>query len=238
MSDASRQSYYEIALTHRQVLAGFVLLLLGVVVAFLSGVWVGRQGALAPAEAVEAQAVDSAAASGEPSLERLDFFSRGDGAGSAEKSEAAAEAPGPEPAAGSTRGAADAEQAPPAPERDATGSSEPAAEQRSVAPATAEPAAAEPASVEPRPAAPEPSERAPAAGGLVIQVFSSNNRQQAAQVAERLQSGGYPAALSPVEVDGRTMYRVRIGPYSDRQIAEGIADQVRREYRLETWITE
>ncbi|KAB2959613.1 MAG: hypothetical protein F9K18_11505, partial [Thermoanaerobaculia bacterium] len=35
-------SYYEVALTHRQVLVAFVVLLTCLLAAFLSGVWVGR----------------------------------------------------------------------------------------------------------------------------------------------------------------------------------------------------
>ncbi len=78
----------------------------------------------------------------------------------------------------------------------------------------------------------------PAAGVLVVQVFSSSNQVQAQTIVDRLRAAGYPALLSPVEVSGRTMYRVRIGPYADRQVAEGIAEQVRRDFRLDTWITE
>src|SRR5262249_39766220 len=38
-------SYYEIALTNRQVVVAFVILLACVVAAFLSGVWIGRESA-------------------------------------------------------------------------------------------------------------------------------------------------------------------------------------------------
>ncbi len=53
----------------------------------------------------------------------------------------------------------------------------------------------------------------------------------------RLAQGGHPAFLSPVEVKGRTMYRVRIGPYAERELAEQVADTVRRTFKLDTWIT-
>ena len=39
-------SYYEIALTNRQVVVAFVILLVCVVAAFLSGVWIGRESAV------------------------------------------------------------------------------------------------------------------------------------------------------------------------------------------------
>ena len=71
----------------------------------------------------------------------------------------------------------------------------------------------------------------------MIQVFSSNDQAQAAGLVERLRAAGYRAFLSPVEVDGRTMYRVRVGPFSNRQEAETEAEKVKREFKLDTWIT-
>ncbi len=213
MTGSARQSYYEIALTNRQVLTAFVILLVAVLAAFLSGVWVGRRGFAPRVETVEAQAIEAATDPGTEPLERLDFFSR-DG-------EVASNGP-PEEAA---RPAADAGPAEPAPGPETT---------PPPAPADAGPPAAAP---EPEPARPAPA--APQDGAsLVVQVFSSNNQVQAQGVVDKLRSGGYPALLSPVEVSGRTMYRVRIGPYADRRVAEGIAEQVRRDFRLETWITE
>lgn len=224
MSESARQSYYEVALSNRQVLMVFVVLLLCVVVAFVAGVWVGRQGSLAPVETVEAQTISSGTEEEDQPLERLDFFSRD---GEAEGSPAAEDTSPPvEPQP------APAEQ-PPAAVAQVDAPVEPAPQPQPMpAPAAEAPAAAPPAAPSPAPAAET------ASAGLVIQVFSSSSQDQARQVLDRLRSGGYPALLSPVEVSGQTMYRVRIGPYSDRQVAEGIADEVRREYRLETWITE
>ena len=52
MSVDHESSYYEIALTNRQVLTIFVVLLTCLVAAFLSGVWVGRgDDSRAPLEA-------------------------------------------------------------------------------------------------------------------------------------------------------------------------------------------
>jgi cell division septation protein DedD len=71
----------------------------------------------------------------------------------------------------------------------------------------------------------------------VIQVFSSTDQEQAKHLIQTLTSGGYPAFLSPVEVRGQTMYRVRIGPYVDPKEAESVAERVRKSYRLDTWVT-
>ena len=87
-------------------------------------------------------------------------------------------------------------------------------------------------------AATQPGSAAPAGQGEhVIQVFSSTDQQQAKQLIQTLTSGGYPAFLSPVDVRGQTMYRVRIGPYVDPKEAETVAERVRKSYRLDTWVT-
>ena len=57
-------------------------------------------------------------------------------------------------------------------------------------------------------------------------------------MVSRLKRGGHPAYLSPVEVSGKTMYRVRIGPFGDRAEAQKVADQVRHDFKLDTWITQ
>jgi cell division septation protein DedD len=217
-------SYYEIALTNRQVLIAFAILLVCLVAAFLSGVWVGRGDA--PPQPARLAEEAAAPAGGEAEEEPLSFFSGG--AGAADSGAGAAE-----PAIGSGAGTTLAED---------LGESVAAGEaERPVAPQTVEPPpAATPRRTEPatRPAAPPAAESAPpGAGEVVIQVFSSHDREQAQKIVDRLVAGGRDAYLSPVEMDGRTMYRVRIGPFADRAQAQPVADDVRRRFRLETWIT-
>ena len=81
------------------------------------------------------------------------------------------------------------------------------------------------------PAAPVPGEI------FFIQVFSSNDEAQAKSVVDRLKRGNYPALLSSAEIDDRMMHRVRIGPYSERDGAQKVAQRVQQEYKLSTWIT-
>ena len=254
MSPSPGQSYYEIALTHRQVLAVFVVLLLAVLTAFAGGVWVGRRGPMAEVQTVDAQTIRAEEVdSGEP-LERFDFFSR-------EENGALGNGPESEPSPADTEPIAMeplpplGEEGAPSPDADADADAEPdtpgsddpsdppeepadepvqePAEQPAEEPVPAE-ETPEPAGPVPAPAASEPVREAT----LVVQVFSSSNQVQAQSVVDRLRSGGFPAVLSPVEVSGRTMYRVRIGPYAERADAERVATQVRQDYRLETWITE
>ncbi len=240
MSGSARQSYYEIALTSRQVMTVFVVLLLAVLAAFVSGVWVGRKGPAPTVETVEAQAIEGVDESDDAPIERLDFFKRNGAPGAAAADEAAPA--GAEPMIETPPAKAAAEESPRVARTEPPAAVPPPVVKKPIAdqPAAAKPA---PPAAEPTPAAPEtqvaeaPAARA-SAGSLVVQVFSSNNQVQAQTVVDELRAGGYPALLSPVEVSGRTMYRVRIGPYGDRKVAEGIAEQVRSKFRLETWITE
>jgi DedD protein len=75
-------------------------------------------------------------------------------------------------------------------------------------------------------------------GAVVIQVFSSQDRAQADRVRKKLASGGQKAFLSPVDVAGHTMYRVRIGPFTSRSDAQKVAEKVRKVYTMDTWVTE
>lgn len=233
MPERHEHSYYEISLSGTQMVVAFVLVLGCLLAAFFAGVYVGRDGSVTgmTADAGPTGPEPSPAAAEEEDEGRLgefDFFSD------------------EEP-----------EEAPPAPREIArqadpqttlledVGGQEPEEE---AAPAPREETQAErrepeatPAPEQQAPAPSEPPEDVDAqpaeAGGLVIQVFSTDNYEQAQQVLEQLRGGGLPAFLSPVEVSDRTMHRVRVGPYSERARAEQIAQRVRETYQLDTWIT-
>jgi cell division septation protein DedD len=49
--------------------------------------------------------------------------------------------------------------------------------------------------------------------------------------------GGYPAFVISEDVDGTTVFRVRIGPYPERDRAEEVAVLVKKSFKLDTWIT-
>ncbi|MDH3404633.1 MAG: SPOR domain-containing protein [Acidobacteriota bacterium] len=223
MNDAREASWYEIALTHSQVVKIFVGLLLCLVGAFFSGIWIGRDAvdAVGPADVAPppAAAAGTGGADGRE-LARLNFFDHGDAASATATAEPEDR---PEPAA------APPPQGAVAVERPRTTLADDLAAVPQVA--TSEPDA--PVAVTREPAAP-----AETAGELVVQVFSSNDATQARRVLGRLAQSGHPAYLSPVEVDGRTMYRVRIGPYVERAQAERVAENVRRTFKFDTWITQ
>jgi hypothetical protein len=94
VSDSQEPSYYEIALTNRQVLYAFVILLVCILAAFIAGVWVGRGDAVSVAPQQAATDAESPADE-EGDLERLSFFGDDGAAGGEEAVEA-------QPAAGTT----------------------------------------------------------------------------------------------------------------------------------------
>lgn len=232
MSQSHEPSYYEIALTNRQVLMVFVVLLVCVVVAFVSGVWVGRGGGS------EAPGIEVAGAVAEegPSEEaeatavgELNFFAEKPDTSAREGGDLVESAEKPN-APTTLLEDVSRDQGPQETPRE-----EPPAPRAEVEESRAEASAAELlASTGVTETASPP---APAQGEHVIQVFSSTDQQQARQLIQTLTSGGYPAFLSPVEVRGQTMYRVRIGPYADPKEAESVAERVRKSYRLDTWVT-
>ncbi len=230
MSDSREQSYYEIALTNRQVMTIFVVLLVCVLAAFLGGVWVGR-GDSAVVTTTEPAAIAAGVQPGEPPLEELDFFSQ----------PAASDQVEGEASAGEDVGAASEEvasgPAQPVIIEEIGPRLEPAQEAAEAGRRARRPPAAREAP--PKVAAtPVPSSSAgeSISGSLLVQVFSSTDQEQARRVLERVRGGGYEAVILQGDVDGRPMYRVRVGPYSDREEAEKVADRIRRAYKLDTWI--
>jgi hypothetical protein len=305
-------SYYEIALTNRQVVVAFVVLLVCLLSAFFSGVWIGRGSAERNAgEAQVARAAPPAEPTEGRSLEELKFFSDesspkhkgrkgGEGAAGTDAADAG-RSQLPSPPAPSSSQSPQSPQSNTAPRR--TAAPEPAAEPVESAPAPSRPAAVPrpaPAAASRRttaaPRAPDrlasrtasetssaassgassgtgdgddgsvvrgrrlPDETTardaagtgrtgsepstprtaaqPGAGTVVIQVFASADSNEAKKMRDRLSHGGEPAFVSPLTVDGRTMYRVRVGPFANRARAQKEADRVRRSYKLDTWLTE
>ena len=94
----------------------------------------------------------------------------------------------------------------------------------------------------PETAAPAPGSASPplpAASGdgrFQIQVLASAERTAAEAVLARLQRRGYRAVVVEGEKDGRPIYRVRVGGYSDEASARRAADAIEEQEGLRTWI--
>ncbi len=245
MTNSHEPSYYEIALTNRQVVVAFVILLLCLVSAFFSGLWIGRESTARAQEQIVRNVPPAPAAPQEgQDLDELAFFEDEQKPGSGETTPADAT---PTPAQDTTLledfgGEPDevTEPDPDLPEgrrrrgRDRNAGAEEGDEIAAVVTPAPTPARARPTAAI---AATTPEPRV-AAGQVVIQVFSSPELDQAEKVRDRLIGGGHKAYLSPVQVAGRTMHRVRIGPFGSRGDAQKVAEQVRKGYKLDTWVTE
>jgi cell division septation protein DedD len=227
---APEPSYYEVSLTHRQVVVALAVLLLCVFAAFLAGVWLGRE-ASATREA-------SAAPVEKPTpipLEKLTFF----------ESSTPAEASG-----SAVSVAAPSRSAPESPSVPAPPESPPGREMNPPA-LSAGAASDSDSALAPRAgASPSPSSHdrgsdsgtvrsnpSSTTGPFFVQVFSSPNEARARELATRLRRAKYSVILlEPREPGGK--FRVRVGPYGSREKAEAAARRLEREHRLQTWITD
>lgn len=237
MSDAHEPSYYEIALTNRQVLTAFVVMLLMLLAVFVAGVWLGRGAA--PEPVPDAERVAEAAPGDLEQIEEFTFPS--------DEPQASSEGVSP-PDLGEVRrperqrpdrGPSSLQRARTLAEDVGAATAQevsPAARDTPPAEASPPPAVAPPPS-SPPPPPPTRTAPSPTVGSFVIQVFSSKDEAQAKKVLQQLVAGGHQAFLSPVEVGSLTMFRVRIGPFGDRGAAETAATRVRSAYKLDTWIT-
>lgn len=253
-------SYYEIALTHRQVVVSFVVLLVFVAGVFLCGVWVGKNGAdgSQPDRPQIAQGDTPELPANLDGVEEYRFdgdASGGDaGDGSANGDESldkpdlsVLENPAPQTTLAQDLGReqtgrdrdrdATTREAPPPPPRPQASNpppAEPSAPTTSPPPVTSDDGPFRPTSATP---APSPMPAGEPSSGFVVQVFSGRDEDQAKKVVQTLESDGYTAYLSPVKVGSQMRYRVRIGPYDARSDAEGVERIVRQKYRYETWVT-
>lgn len=102
-------------------------------------------------------------------------------------------------------------------------------------PAKPEPARAEP--VKTVPATPTPAAAAAVvpANAITLQVTALRERKEAEAVARRLQRKGYQAYVAEPG-SGVAMYRVRVGPFSDRAEADRVRTRLTREEKFKPFI--
>lgn len=73
---------------------------------------------------------------------------------------------------------------------------------------------------EPRPASTQAAAASEADDEYWIQVVSSPNRDTVEQARATLEERSLGSVIFPIEIAGRRFYRLRVGPYSDRQEAD------------------
>lgn len=212
VSEPRETSFYEVSLTNRQVMVAFAFLLVGLLVAFLSGVWVGKTAsppAIVQEAALRVVEQEPATTAGEPApgaptsgpgtgawpsaasaddpgdaVPRLDYFQESEAQAASDGVEPAGEAPAAEDAPAAVEPAA----ASPLRAESA------ASPERAAAPPSSQPApgpqAAETRAPSPQPAAPPPVVAAAGApqGNPAQQKPKWQQRRELANEAERLES--------------------------------------------------
>jgi DedD protein len=92
--------------------------------------------------------------------------------------------------------------------------------------AAAEPPAAEPPAAKPAPApaaAAKPAAAPAAKGDWVVQLGSFGEEANARRLAQRVATFGYKPVVSSYRTGGKTLYRVRLGPYEAKGQADATA---------------
>lgn len=67
-------------------------------------------------------------------------------------------------------------------------------------------------------------------GGWMVQVGSFSAQDKAEQIAAKLKGQGYPAFVGSVKVNGKTLYRVRVGALAERAAADATLQKLRGSY--------
>lgn len=103
---------------------------------------------------------------------------------------------------------------------------------RPAAPAAPRPApvattrpAAPVAAARPAPA-PEPADR----GGYVVQLLATSNKAKADEIRRAMSGDGYPVFIAQANVDGKPVYRVRVGSYPGKGDAAAIQSRMKSRY--------
>lgn len=104
---------------------------------------------------------------------------------------------------------------------------------RAAQPASAVRAGTAVAAAAPRASTAQPADTEPGGDGFVVQVVATPRRAEADGIRTRLQQKGYPAFVTTTG----SLFRVRVGKYSDRDEANTIAKRLETEERFKPWVT-
>lgn len=100
---------------------------------------------------------------------------------------------------------------------------------------------AKPAARPPSPkAAPDTEAASPASpksgAGFYVQVISTTSKSEAARWKDKLSSKKYKPALSALDSSKGKMYRIRLGPYADKEQARKLAAKISAEFHRAAWV--
>lgn len=79
---------------------------------------------------------------------------------------------------------------------------------------------------------PPPATKTAAVAAWVIQLGSFSRQENAEGLEKKLREAGYPAFVEPLQQDGVTSYRVRVGPEITRSEADKLRDQINKQFEL------
>ena len=82
------------------------------------------------------------------------------------------------------------------------------------------------------PESPPTEAKAGLLGSWVVQVGSFSNQQNAVALRDKLRKGGFTTQVEKVRVEGKTHYRVRVGPFLERGEAEQSLKQLGEKFEL------
>jgi cell division septation protein DedD len=248
MRDYEEKSYYEIQLDNKQLILVFLAGLVLCVLVFVLGVMVGKgqkEAELAAVTRPEPATTRPEPDTKMPAQPQQNFDSESVPGGDRPAPKPVAEKPAPEPAAQKHP-----EQAQKA-EAKSTQSGKPAASKsqddysfydldksETTSPklekskATANPSDQKPAAEK------APVSTQPAKGGVLytVQVMATASKPKAQQQMTNLRTKGLSPFLDEIKTESGTVYKVRVGKFSDSSGARELAAKLKNDLHLETWV--
>jgi cell division protein FtsN len=73
-------------------------------------------------------------------------------------------------------------------------------------------------------------------GKYTVQVMATSSKSKAEQQLSTLQANGYTAFMKEESAGGTSVFKVRVGRFSDKDSAKKIATRLKQELRLESWV--
>lgn len=80
------------------------------------------------------------------------------------------------------------------------------------------------------------SQQAAGGSGYAIQVLAASSRNKAEQVRQSIAVDGYPVFVVKANVNGKTVYRVRIGTYPARNAARAVQSRMKARYTKNQYV--
>jgi cell division septation protein DedD len=215
------RTHYQLSFTAKQALLLFVLLIGALGVAYFLGLMTGLSGRAAGPEQIAA-----VGATPTPTAEPLEFprAVRGVSPGKGGVPHPSPPAVTPSPAPPSSTSLA-------APGLTAT----PGLQLFDDGPPAARPTSA-PAPAAPHAKAPAVRPAQPSAPAFWVQALSANSEKEAHAKRDRLTAHGFPSTVVPGPGPHGRVYRVRVGPFPNREEAQKAASKLKAREKLEPWI--